>query len=375
MRCQSCGAKLKGNEEICAVCGFYNDREKLSLENDDLGNLDNFKDPDIDEEIELLDDDNDSDIVLDDNIDSSYYDDMKNEKDENDNSGLAHYVEIYIGEDYKWIVERPFNIYALLLSWIYFLYRKLYIIGILGLVLTGFFVKLYKPILPYYVVIVMLICGLLFNPIYLFVVKRRVKRLRNRYGEGSDLEDECYKKGGVNTPRALLIFCIFLGILLLTFIHIDFGRGKPNFWKENNENQANCLLVAKKAYSMVEKKLILGNIEDAICYVRITNTKNHDIYLRILDGEKYQYYYIKNDGKYLSIEGDTTQVENWQREKEKNNILKEEEEMLNTSLALPDKYSEMIEYSNIEEKKINEGVNTSERLYYYLKKEDIYPKK
>ena len=383
MRCRSCGNKLGSKEEFCTVCGCYNNRE-LSLENDELGNLENFKDPHIDDDIEVLHDDDDEDIeVLDedesDYIDEDYsedeYADIDIPKNEKPYLGIAHYVEIYIGEDYKWIVERPFNIYALLLSWVYFLYRKLYLIGIIGLVLTGFIIKLYSPILPYYIVVVMVLCGLLFNPIYLFIVKRRVNRLKDKYGEGKKLEDACFDKGGVNTPKALLIFFIFLGVLLLTFITVDFGKGKPNFWKENNENRANCLSISKKAYSLIEKNLVYGRIIDVVCNVRITNTKNYDIYLRVLEGEDYNYYYVKNDGKYLSIEGDTSQITQWQDAKDKNTIFEEEEKMLNTSLELPDKYMEMINYSNRDEKFIENGVNTSERLYYYLKKEEIYPQK
>lgn len=391
MRCQGCGKKLTNNEEFCTVCGFYNNRE-LSLENDALGHISDFKDP-SDDEIEILDeyeevdddykieepvieevnfeDSNDDDN---DSYDNTTYDDLDFSEDRKD-SEMDYYIETYIGEDYKWVAKRPINIYALLLSWIYFLYRKLYIIGILGLAVTGVVVKFYWASLPYYVFIVMLLCGLLFNPIYMFIVKRRVKRYKRMYEAGRELEEVCYKKGGVNTPRALFIFCIFLAILLFTYIHIDFGKEKPNYWKENNENKANCLLIAKKAYSMIDKQLILGVIEDSVCNVRITNTKNYDIYLRIIDGEKYQYYYLKNDGKYLSLEGDTTQISKWQRAKDEETIFQEEEEMLETSLGLADKFSKMIEYSNLEEKKINEGTNTSERLYYYLKKEDIYPHK
>ena len=392
MKCKSCGNILGDDEELCRVCGFYNNRE-LSIEKDALSHIDSFKDS-KDDEIEVLDEYeeyNDDAIVDDvfiedsyddeDNYDSfnnTYEDDSYEEldfSDDNNDSEMDYYVETYIGEDYKWIAKRPINIYALFLTWVYFLYRKLYIIGILGLIITGFIVKLYSFILPYYVVILMLLCGLLFNPIYMFIVKRRVNRYKRIYDSGKELEEVCYKKGGVNTPRALLIFCIFLGILLFTYIRIDFGREKPNYWKENNENRANCLLVSKKAYSIIDKQLILGVIEDSVCNVRITNTKNYDIYLRILDGENYQYYYFKNEGKYLSLEGDTTQISKWQRAKDEKTIFQEEEEMLDISLGLADKYSKMIEYSNLEEKKIEDGKNTSERLYYYLKKEDIYPRK
>ena len=69
MRCQGCGKKLRKNESFCTSCGFYNKPEKLSLENDDLGNLDYFDDPYKKEEpeemkTELLDEYDDNDDLI-----------------------------------------------------------------------------------------------------------------------------------------------------------------------------------------------------------------------------------------------------------------------------------------------------------------------
>ena len=360
MECPSCGKKLKDDEIVCPACD-YSFEEDDSLDSDEEYeeiDIDDFKDPTYDENVELLDD-----------VEEPIYEEVsfEEEKEEDDS-----YLELFIGEDYRWIAKRWLNPYAFLLSWMYFLYRKLYLIGIIGLVITGIVVRLYPSYLLYYILIVMFSSGILFNFIYMRIAKRRVNRLKRIY-EGSDLEAACQIKGGVNTPRALLIFFIFLVIMFCTYLHIHPGESKPNYWKENNENMANCILMSKKAHALIDKNIKLGTLEESLCHVTITNTKNYDIYLKIMDDNDNEvYYYFKNDGKYLTVEGDTSKISSWEKKKIDGSILKEEEQMLEVSKQIEDKMKEMIQLSKQEEELIQNRKNTSERVNYYLKKDDIY---
>ncbi len=379
MKCQNCGKRLRKTESFCTNCGFYNEPKKLSLEDDALGQLDYFKDPDEpEEEVELLDEiEEDDEESYKDFIEEDYdASSLVESKDEyvNKDYNFDHYVEAYIGEDYKLIVKRPINIYALLLSWMYFLYRKMYLIGIVGLVITGLFIKYLMPMLPYYIAVVMILSGLVFNPIYLLVVKGKVQRLLDNHDYFSDQEKEdlCAKKGGVNTPVALLIFCIFLGIMFLNYVKLDFGSAKPKFWKENNENQANCILMTKNAFQLIEKEALFGVFDEAICHVKITQTKNYDIYIKIKEDTNYQYYYFNNNGKYLSLEGDTSKIERLEKEKKNNTILEDEEKLLEKSKDLPNLFDTMIRQAQDEENLVRTGRNNSQRIYFHFSKDEIY---
>lgn len=375
MRCQGCGKKLRKNESFCTSCGFYNKPEKLSLENDDLGNLDYFDDPYKKEEpeemkTELLDE-------YDDNDDLEYEPEIVETSEEygfnEELNDKEYFLKLFIGEDYELIAHKPINTYALLFSWMYFLYRKLYLIGIFGLIITGLVLKLAIGFLPYYIVIVMILSGLFFNPIYLSAVKSKVERLKEKYSEYEveDLENACINKGGVSPSVALLIFCIFLAIMALTYVHIDFGEEKPKFWKENNESYANCILMSKNAFKAVEKELFVGTLDSSICNVRITGTKSYDIYLKIKKDNKFDYYYLKNNGKYLVLEGDTSKIETWKNDKD---LLEEEKKMLEVSIDLENQFDLMQKKANEEENLVKTRRNNTQRVYFYLTKDEIFKK-
>ncbi len=377
MRCQGCGKKLKDNETVCTECGYYNGEKEVSLEDDEIKNLDYFKDPyDKDEEvIEVLDDD-DNEETYEELDENAFSEESYEDEDEYDDESLSEdgFLKDYIGEDYNWIVEKPFNIYALLLSWMYFLYRKLYIIGIIGLAITGYVLRVTPNILPIYIIIVMVLSGILFNPIYLIISKIKVANIVNRYSDKSNQEirEICADKGGVNTPRALLIFLIFLIIMLFTYIHFGTKENKPSFWKENTENNANCILITKEAYSLIEKSLITGSYEESACEVKKEKTKNYDIYFKIRQDNQYRYIYVKNEGKYLTVKGDTKDIEKLEKDKLDKNILEEEETMLEVSKALSKTYSDIKRKSEEEQRLIDAKKNTSERLHYIYTKDDIF---
>ena len=155
MICRNCGNTLKENEKFCTLCGTYNDPSVPPEEND-------FDSPN--QEMKFIrkneEQDPDDSYMAPDISEENYEEEDYSSKDDPD-------VVAYIGEDYKWIAKRPFNIYALLFSWIYFLYRKLYLIGIIGLVVTGIVIKFLPFLLIPCVILSMVGCGLFFNKIYL----------------------------------------------------------------------------------------------------------------------------------------------------------------------------------------------------------------
>ena len=204
MVCKKCGKRLKEGEMFCTVCGYFNDPNDTS--NYDDNKKENFTN---DDEVDLLKEDEESvndgieiqafstDTTTDDTKKTGFFDFQDD-----------RFLEAYIGEDYKVVARKKINIYALLLSWIYFLYRKLYITGIIGLIITGIFIKFFTKYLIVFIIVSMIFSGLLFNPIYIAVAKQRVLKIKKEeeYSDDFATEQVCAKKGGVNFVIPIIIY-------------------------------------------------------------------------------------------------------------------------------------------------------------------------
>ena len=221
MKCEKCGKKLRKNEKFCTVCGYYND------EKDDLS-PDEWDDGDYDLLSEEQNNENGQEINTVENSEEKKTISYSFEKERD--------LEAYIGEDYKMIKKSPFNIYAFLLNWMYVLYRKLYITGIIGLSIALLIALFYTRFILYYLIGSMVILGFIFNPYYIFIIKQRIKRLEIKY-EGSDaytFTEICEEKGGVNGTIALIIYFIFLVIIFFCLVRVNYNKDhNTKFWKEN----------------------------------------------------------------------------------------------------------------------------------------------
>lgn len=371
MRCASCGKKLRKNEKFCTICGYYNDEKTKSLENDDF--LEEYDDY---EELGDLDDETDEEQ-------SSLLNNINNSDDNNINDFSLEeggerlrsfkddrFIEAYIGEDYKWIMKRPFNIYALLLSWMYFIYRKLYIIGILGLALSGIILRFIPSLIVPYIVISMIASGALFNKIYLKQIEKRVNKIidNNNMTDNFTVEEICKKKGGVNVIIALIIFFIFLCITFLSFISIKETDEKPKFWEEDNTNKANCIKITKNAKTILEENDIEGDIQEALCEV---NSKKYDIYLKVKIDNTEEILYFKDEGEVLTLLGNTNNIEELEERQEDNNLKEEEEDFLEVSQNLNKKYKSMESEAKREDTLIENNKNTKEKKEFIITKEEI----
>ena len=394
MLCKKCGKRLKKGEEFCNVCGYYNnpDEAGFSDSTEELGELDEEYDEDsnefdddeyeVVEEEEYDDDEISSNLINNTNIEDEksesieeYSLEAKTEKPKKlTNFKDDRFIEAYIGEDYKWIIKRPVNIYAMLLSWVYFLYRKMYIIGSLGLALTGVVYRLGAKYLPIYIALVMILSGILFNPIYRLVINFKIKRIKNKnYGtDDFTLEEICKKKGGVNTPVALLIFLIFLLIMLRTYYRISYNNENTKFWHENSENKANCNSMVKQDVNLLDESNIDGDIKEAVCHIRKTNTtKSYDIYLKIIINKKEKYVYFKDNKNTTIIEGLNGELEDLQQKNRNNTITEEEKKLLDRILDIKSSYSKYYNESKNEDTLIKTRKNFSEKINYIISKDEI----
>lgn len=354
MVCKNCGNRLKNNEKFCTICGTYNDLDSASLESDELGNVNE-------------------------NYEEFGEFQLKKKAKKSTKKEVVEYapgedplMAAYIGEDYKWVAERPFNIYALLLSWMYFLYRKLYLIGIIGLIVTGVILKFAPIIIAPYIVLSMVFSGLFFNKIYLDAVEKRVNKIQNNAKGLDDLEKICKKKGGVNVFLPLLIFFLFLVGMLLSYINIDYQQKEPNFWNENSSNKANCKSMGKQVYSTLSSYNIEGDIEEFACVIEKGSYKTYNLYFKLINKATYQYLYFKNDSEgYFIIQGNTDLIDELEALQEEYGLAESDEDFLLTSKELSNQYSSIKDDSEYEDRLIREKSDTREKLHFVFTKDDI----
>ena len=360
MRCKKCGKVIRKDERFCEGCGYYNG------EKDSSGWDDSFDDISLDEE--------ETEPEKEETFEEF---DLKTEAD--DKPQKFHYenedlLEAYIGEDYKMIKKIPFNIYAFLLNWSYVLYRKLYITGILGLIVTAVIAIYFREIIFTYWLIMMVALGILFNFYYVFVAKRRVEHIKNKY---SDLDrfgivNICEEKGGVNLFFALIAYIIFLAVIILNYVNIFYNPDhNPKFWKENTENKATCNSLIKVSYNNLETYKVPGTIEEAVCKISKANFPEYDVYMKTKDKNKtyYAYFHAETDG--LVYKRNTSEINSLELKKANGLITDEEQALLNSLKQIENNYSDISRQSKKEDELINSKKNKSEKLNFIFSKEEI----
>ena len=413
MRCKNCGKKLKVNEIFCSSCGYYNgDKQNdskdekdnnfesesidLSLNNnsdDDISLDDDFPSNDdgtsLDDDFPSnddgtsLDDDfpsNDNDLLTEDNKDINDIEIQSFNTEEEDTKKKSffdfqydRFLEAYIGEDYKEVARRKINIYAFFLNWMYFLYRKLYIIGTIGLIITGIVLRLFTKYFLYYLIIVMVLSGLLFNPIYIFVAKKRVLYLKKKsqYNDDFSIEQLCAEKGGVNFVIALIIYALFLIIMFFSMYRIIFPSKHDKYFEKNSINKATCTSIIKNIYSSRESLKIDGNISEGLCNIVPGKTKNYNIYIKVeKDNSIYYLFYATQDDK-ISLKGNTLYINDLELKEQNKTISDEESTFLDNSRLIESKYKNIKNTSKIEDALIKKNKDTDEKLNYVLSEEEI----
>ena len=386
MQCKKCGHKLKRNETFCTVCGYYNDEDIDLDENEVIESvIDDYEEEDPKEDDLNLDneDTSDEDYSVDDdeplgNDEYEPYDDFDDKKEKEDTEDYYYTnedcLEAYIGEDYNIIKKKFFNIYAFLLSWAYVLYRKLYITGILGLLLALLCLLKSKVLLIIYLVASMVIWGFLFNKYYIFVAKKRIER----YIAKSDDTDRykmvniCAKRGGVSILKALLIYLIFLGGIVYLFTSNKVMKtSKQYFWKENTANKANCLSLVRAAYKNKEE-LKMGEALEGACSIQIKKGKKQfDVYLKTEYENVMIYTYFTTEGDYIVYKNNTKSMNELMAKKANKTITEEETKLLKEKQIIESTYKEIYDKSIQEDQLIDKKQNKEQKLNYIYSDEEI----
>lgn len=363
MHCQKCGKKLRSNEKFCTVCGYYNEfdneGDNISL-NDEFNtqledDIESFKKEEEEKDLEEF---------------SSSFD--MSEEDKKTFSREDMFLRAYIGEDYRVIKKSYFNIFAALLNWVYLLYRKMYITGILGLVTAGICIVYFKKIFPIYIVIVILLLGIFFNKIYITIAKGKIKKLEKKY-EGSDdssLEEIMEEKGGVNFVPAIIIYFIFILVVIVCMFPIHINKNNDTkFWKENSENKANCTYLVKETYKQLQKTGDSHNISEAACKIIKTTTTDYEVYLKDIYANVPNYYYYLISDSHITKKNDTKGIAALEEKDINNTITPEEKNKLIEMKNMKSNYQKIYEAAKKEDRLIRDKKNTKEKSNYIISQE------
>ena len=340
MECKKCGNTLRSGENFCTICGYYNDREEAKKEEK--------KKLDVD-----FDDDDDDDFFSDPNKESKEEVVETEEFFPEENIEVEDLLPSFIGEDYEKMKEEPFNLYACLLNWLYCIYRKLYIEGILGLIITSaviIFLRFYSLI---YFIIQLPILGYFFNRYYLSFSRKKVEKIinNNKKLTRTALENLCKKKGRVNGIVTLFLYAIFLvgTIAGLVFIHPKLPTGI--YAKKNAEYYSTCSEYLKTVYQDVLNNPQYVYIQEGVCYVQETTPSYYDVYLKgTASNHNVYFYYSTKSGRIVLEETTEDQIEYEVKEKE-GTITSGEKALLERLREVEKRYNNIFNQAEAESKK------------------------
>lgn len=117
-------------------------------------------------------------------------------------------LEDYIGNNYNKITSEKFSFSAFFLSSAYLLYRKLYLYGILLMVVSNILLKIIGNMSNILIFIFIIVLGINFNKWYVEYAKKQVTKIKNQNQSATYevLKQKCKTAGGTNIGIALLIY-------------------------------------------------------------------------------------------------------------------------------------------------------------------------
>ena len=148
MICNKCGMQVEENSVYCPNCGNV------------IGNP------------------NPNNAVQNINQNSMQMDNNSQQYVNNTNSLDEKLLMAFIGNNYDKIIQQNFSVPALFLSWIYTLYRKVYIpsiIGMVAIIILGF---LPSTIYTMVILIFVIVLGINFNRWYVAYAKKQVEKIK-----------------------------------------------------------------------------------------------------------------------------------------------------------------------------------------------------
>lgn len=184
MYCENCGSKLNENDKYCSACGNF---------------------------ININDTNNNN------SIQNSYVE--KNCQSDNVVDFNEKFIKSYIGDKadkmYDSVKNGGINIWALLFGIIYFIYRKMYLVSIIIIILVDVADYLIPSISSY----IGSFAGIIFCPIYKWDITRKLRKIKrdNLNADENQLLSIAQNKGGTTIIGIILFFAIYFLIMLFIF--------------------------------------------------------------------------------------------------------------------------------------------------------------
>lgn len=350
MECKKCGKILSEQERFCTYCGYYNDPN----EEDDYN--EGFSEDSIKEDKELV-----SKVQTEEGYD------VEKLVYENTEKLKPRCLRVYLTTDYKTVTTGGFNLYAMLFSWIYFIYKKMYIIGIVGLSIAGILVLLQPVVSIIYVVLSMVLSGVFFNKIYLWYVNKVVDKIISTNNPDEAIK-KCKKSGKDNVLLTLGIYFIFLIIIIVVyFLKGSLGSG-DKYYKDNTNNKNTCLQMIDAAKKNSTTSTVAFIIE-AGCIVEDSANSKFQVYLKFDKGNKTVIEQYSTDAQKMYLEGSTDLLPDY--ESRKSSLNDTELQYYQEMLAIQANYSKLKQEANNEDIAIINKTNSMPKTYFLITQEEV----
>lgn len=339
MECKKCGKILSEQEKFCTYCGYYNDPNEKEENNtyDETNNNEDYE------------------------VERVMFEDGEKLK--------PRCIKAYLMNDYKAVMNGGFNIFALLFSWIYYIYKKMYLIGIIGLIIIGILFIYNKIVLIIYMVVSMIISGIFFNKMHLWYTKKKVDKILRNTENPKEAIRLSKKAGRENIILTLIIYFIFLiAIILLYATGGTIESKNDKFWKENGSNKATCLSMIETAKNISNTNTI-AFLREAGCIVVDKQNEVYHLYLKFDKGNKIILEKYITKTKSISFDGSTDLLKEY--ENKKGNLNDSELGFYQEMLEIENEYQKINQQSKIEEDAIANRTNTTTRAYFIFDEKEV----
>ncbi len=148
-------------------------------------------------------------------------------------------IKKFIGKNADVIYDKmekkgSFNIFCMLFSFFYFLYRKMYLVGLISFLIQAVIANYIKNV--FVSIICMIILGFIFYPLYKIHIRRKISKIREKVTTEEEINNMCEKKGGTSIVAAIIIPVILILVLIASLGMKVLDSATDNINNQNNNS-------------------------------------------------------------------------------------------------------------------------------------------